>query len=290
MKINFLKKIDITFVHLLLLGGVILTITPFLWMLSTSLKESETIFTYPPKFIPEKITFEHYQRLFGIEPQHIIEKKGRVGLHFFLYLKNSIIVAVLITFISIFFNSLAAFAFAKFRFKGRDKIFTILLTTLMIPGQMTMIPVFLLLRNLGLLNSYFGLIIPAAANVYGIFLIRQFMLTIPDELIESAIMDGCSYFKIFWEIVLPLCKPILAALCVFTFIGAWNDFLWPLIVMMKESMYTLPVALANLSGEYATEYGLLLAGAVVVVAPIIIIFIVAQRFIIESLAHTGIKG
>ncbi|MDI6642378.1 MAG: carbohydrate ABC transporter permease, partial [Elusimicrobiota bacterium] len=199
-------------------------------------------------------------------------------------------IAISITVLSLFVNSLAAFAFAKFSFPGKEKIFALLLATLMIPGQMTMIPVFLLLKSLGLLNSYLGLIIPAAASAFGIFLIRQFMLTIPNDLIESARIDGCSDFRIYWNIILPLCKPVLATLGVFTFMGSWNDFLWPLIVMMKESKYTLPVALANLSGEYVTEFGLLMAGSVIVVAPIILVFVFAQRFIIESFAHTGLKG
>jgi len=160
---------------------------------------------------------------------------------------------------------------------------------MMIPGQMTMMPVFLLLKSLGLLNSYAGLIIPAATSAFGIFLMRQFISTIPDDLIESARMDGCSEFRIYWQIILPLCKPVLAALGIFTFMGSWNAFLWPLIVMIKESMYTLPVALANLNSQYATEYGLLMSGAVVVVVPILIVFFLAQKYVIEGIATSGLK-
>lgn len=276
-------------IYLFLILGLVLTFTPFFWMFSTSLKSGESIFTFPPQWLPKKPTIEHYQRLFGVESQKVREEKGAINLNFALNFRNSVIVAVACTFVSLFLNSLAAFAFAKFNFPGKEKIFTLLISTLMIPGQVTMIPIFLLLKMLGLLNTFWALIVPGLVSVYGIFLIRQYMLTIPNDLIESARMDGCSDFKIFLYIILPLCKPVLATLAVFSFIGAWNDFLWPLIVTMKESMYTLPVALANLSGEYATDYGLMMAGSVVVVTPIIIVFLFAQKFVIESFATAGLK-
>jgi multiple sugar transport system permease protein len=286
---NFEQKIRRFFIYIFLVSGLVITFTPFFWMFSTSLKSGESIFTFPPQWLPKKVTFEHYQRLFGIEPQQVKEEKGSISLNFAVHFKNSILIAIGITILSLFFNSLAAFAFAKYNFPGKEKIFTLLLATLMIPGQVMMIPVFLLLKILGLLNTYFALLIPGLVSVYGIFLIRQFMVTIPNDLIESARIDGCSDFRIFWYIMLPLCKPILATLAVFTFIGSWNDFIWPLIVMMKESKYTLPVALANLSGEYATDYGLMMAGSVIVVTPIIIVFLFAQRYVIESFATTGLK-
>jgi multiple sugar transport system permease protein len=286
---SFEQKIRQFIVHLFLIAGLVITFTPFFWMFSTSLKSGESIFTFPPQWLPKKVTTEHYQRLFGIESQKVKEEKGTISLNFAQHFKNSVLVAVGITVFSLFLNSLAAFAFSKYNFPGKEKIFTLLLATLMIPGQVTMIPIFLLLKMLGLLNTYFALLIPGLVSVYGIFLIRQFMLSIPNDLIESARIDGCSDFRIYWYIMLPLCKPILATLGVFTFIGAWNDFIWPLIVMMKESMYTLPVALANLSGEYATDYGLMMAGSVIVVTPIIIVFLFAQKFVIESFATTGLK-
>lgn len=286
---TFEEKIRRVVIYLFLICGLLFTFTPFFWMFSTSLKSGESIFTFPPQWLPKKVTLEHYQRLFGIESQEVRQEKGTISLNFAINFRNSLMVAVAITLLSLFFNSLSAFAFAKFNFPGKEKIFTLLLATLMIPGQVMMIPVFLLLKMLGLLNTFMALIIPGLVSVYGIFLIRQFMITIPNDLIESARIDGCSDFRIFWYIMLPLCKPILATLAVFTFIGAWNDFIWPLIVMMKESMYTLPVALANLSGEYATDYGLMMAGAVIVVTPIIIVFLFAQKFVIESFATTGLK-
>lgn len=264
------------FIHLLLLLGLAITLAPFIWMISTSFKSSESVFTFPPQWIPKNPTTEQYQALFR-------------EVNFLQFFKNSTIVAFGITLFSLFLNSLGGFAFAKYKFPGREKIFALLLATMMVPGQITMIPVFLMLKSIGLINSYWGLIIPAGASAFGIFLMRQFITTIPNDLIESARIDGCSEFRIYWTIILPLCKPVIAALGIFTFMGSWNAFLWPLIVMIKENMYTLPVALANLSGQYATKFGLLMAGAVVVVAPVIIVFILAQRYVIKGVAVTGLK-
>lgn len=275
-----LEKILITirrvFIHLLLFAGLAITLAPFIWMISTSFKSSESVFAFPPQWIPKQPTTEQYQALFR-------------EVNFLQFFKNSVIVAIGITLFSLFLNSLGGYAFAKYRFPGKEKIFALLLATLMVPGQITMIPVFLMLKSVGLINSYWGLIIPAGASAFGIFLMRQFITTIPSDLIESARIDGCSEFRIFWSIILPLCKPVLAALGIFTFMGSWNAFLWPLIVMIKENMYTLPVALANLSGQYATKFGLLMAGAVVVVAPVLIVFILAQRYVIRGVAVTGLK-
>lgn len=264
------------FIHLLLFAGLAITLAPFIWMISTSFKSAESVFTFPPQWIPKHPTIEQYQTLFR-------------EVNFLQFFKNSVIVAFGITLFSLFLNSLGGFAFAKHKFPGREKIFALLLATMMVPGQITMIPVFLMLKTVGLINSYWGLIIPAGASAFGIFLMRQFITTIPTDLIESARIDGCSEFRIYWTIILPLCKPVLAALGIFTFMGSWNAFLWPLIVMIKENMYTLPVALANLSGQYATKFGLLMAGAVVVVIPVLIVFIVAQRYVIKGIAVTGLK-
>ena len=274
--VKILTLIRRIFVHLLLFAGLAITLAPFIWMISTSFKSAESVFTFPPQWIPKHPTIEQYQALFR-------------EVNFLQFFKNSVIVAFGITLFSLFLNSLGGFAFAKHKFPGREKIFALLLATMMVPGQITMIPVFLMLKSVGLINSYWGLIIPAGASAFGIFLMRQFITTIPTDLIESARIDGCSEFRIYWTIILPLCKPVLAALGIFTFMGSWNAFLWPLIIMIKENMYTLPVALANLSGQYATKFGLLMAGAVVVVAPVIIVFIIAQRYVIKGVAVTGLK-
>ncbi len=275
-KFQLSRFIEHSVVYAALIVVFIIAVVPFVWMISTSFKHGGGIFSLPPQWIPKDPTLEWYVQLF---------KSVKFSLHF----TNSLIVAATTTFLNLFFCSLAGYAFAKLRFAGRKRIFTVLMTTLMIPGQITMIPVFLFLKYLGLLNSYWGLILPSSVGIFGIFLIRQFMLTIPDDLIEASRIDGCSEFRIYWNIVLPLCKPVLATLGIFTFMGSWNDFLWPLIVMVGEDRYTLPVALANLNGQYATKFGLLMAGAVVVVIPVIFIFILAQKYVIRGIATTGLK-
>lgn len=207
-----------------------------------------------------------------------------------MHFLNSVIVAAGVTFLSLLVNALAAFAFAKLNFAGREKLFALLLLTMMVPGQVTMMPVFIILKSLGLLNSYLGLIIPGCASIFAIFMLRQFMRDIPDELIDAARIDGCSDFRVFFNIVLPLCKPALVTLLIFNFMGAWNEFLWPLIVMIKEERYTLPVALANLNGQFGTDWGILMAGSVVVVAPVIIVFLIAQKHYIEGITAGAVKG
>jgi multiple sugar transport system permease protein len=265
-----------------LLHGVIfimffLTLVPFLWMVSTSLKPEEGIFSIPPQIIPWPVTFEYYKDLF--------EK-----IKFFVFFGNSLFVALSITGLNLILNSLAAYAFAKHKFPGREKIFTLLLLTMMVPGQVSMMPVFLILKSLHLLNTFTGLIIPGSTSVFGIFLMRQFMKGIPNEILESARMDGCGEFRILWSIVLPLCRPALATMTIFTFMGAWNEFLWPLIIMTKESKYTLPVALANLNGQQNTEWGLLMAGSLVVILPILIMFIMMQKYFVKGMVFSGLKG
>ncbi len=271
------KKIKSILATTAILFTVLLTLAPFGWMLSTSLKTSQSIFAMPPKWIPDQVTFEHYKYLFE-------------NIKFFNYFKNSIFVAVSIMALSMFFNSLAGFAFAKYKFPGREKIFTLLLATMMVPGQVSMMPVFLILKKLGLLNTFTGLILPAASGVFGIFLMRQFMLSIPSDLIDSARIDGCSEFRMFWNIMLPLCRPVLATLAIFTFMGVWNELLWPLIIMTDDKKYTLTVALANLNGQHNTEWGLLMAGSVVVVVPILLVFILLQKQFIKGISLTGVKG
>jgi ABC-type glycerol-3-phosphate transport system permease component len=262
--------------HFLLTVTAAATLLPFFWMLSTSFKSGGGLFTYPPTWIPAEPTLQWYVQLIK-------------EVNFLLHFRNSVLVSVCITVLSLFINSMAGYAFAKHRFRHRDKLFSFLLATMMVPGQLTMIPVFLLLKKLGLLNSYLGLIVPVSANVFGIFLIRQFMMSIPNDLIESARIDGCSEFRIYWSVVLPLCRPVLATLGIFTFMGSWNDFLWPLIVMVREEGYTLPVALANLNGQHPTDFGLLMAAAVMVVLPVIAVFIAAQKYVIQGIATTGLK-
>lgn len=271
------EKFDYLWTYFLLILGALITIAPFLWMVVTSLKPESEVFVFPPTLLPAEPTVGAYVKLFD---------KINFGRTFL----NSAIVTFSFTLLNVFVCSIAGYAFAKIKFYGRDKIFLLFLATIMIPSQVTMIPSFMVLKNIGLLNSYLGLILPGSASIFGIFLVRQFMLNIPDDLIAAARIDGCNEFRIYWHIILPLLKPVLATVAIFAFMGAWNDFLWPLIVMTSEKMYTLPVALAMLNGEHNSEWSLLMAGALVVTLPVLIIFFALQRYFIEGIAHSGIKG
>lgn len=259
---------------LIALAGM--TLAPLLWMVSASLMPTGQANSFPPSFLPKPITFEHYLSLF-------------TRLNLARYLFNSAFLAVAVTLISLIMNSMAGYAFAKYRFKGRDSIFKLLITSMVIPAQVTMLPLFLMLNKMGFINSYIGVIIPGMAGIFGIFLIRQFAMSIPDSLIEAARIDGAGDFKIYWSIILPLCKPILITLSIFTFMGTWNDFLWPLIVMTDDSMYTLPVALANLSLEHVQDTELMMAGSVMTIAPVLILFAAVQKYYISGIMAGGLK-
>lgn len=270
-------KLELVSLYALLAVCLVATLLPFVWMLSTSFKDASEIFTKTPAFIPKSPTFANYRELFG-------------RVDFLGHFANSVIVAAGCTLVSLLVNALAAFAFAKLNFPGREKLFSLMLLTMMVPGQVTMMPVFIILKSLGLLNSYTGLIIPGSASIFAIFMLRQFMRDIPDELIDAARIDGCGDFRVFFSVVLPLCKPALVTLLIFNFMGSWNEFLWPLIIMIKEEKYTLPVALANLNGQFATDWGILMAGSVVVVVPVVIIFLMAQKHYIEGITAGAVKG
>jgi multiple sugar transport system permease protein len=253
-----------------------ITLTPSLWMVSASFMSTGEASDFPPKLLPTRITLEHYVTLF-------------TRLNVARYLINSLILSVSITLISLFFNSMAGYAFAKYRFPGRDRLFRFLVSEMVIPAQVTTLPLFLMLNKVGLINTYFGVIIAGMATIYGIFLIRQFALSIPDSFIEAARMDGSSDFRIYWSVILPLCKPILITLAIFTFMGTWNDFLWPLIVLTDDSMYTLPVALANLTGEHVQDTELMMAGAVITILPVMLIFVALQKYYISGIMSSGLK-
>lgn len=253
-----------------------ITLAPLLWMLSASFMPRGEASVFPPPFIPKNITFEHYIELFT---------KGNLAR----YLFNSTFLSVSVTFISLIINSMAGYAFAKFRFKAKEPLFKLLVSSMVIPAQVTMLPLFLMLNKMGLINSYFGVIIPGMAGIFGIFLIRQFAIAIPDSLIEAARIDGASDFRIYWSLILPLCKPILITLGIFTFMGTWNDFLWPLIVMTDDSMYTLPVAIANLSLEHVQDTELMMAGAVMTVLPVLVLFASVQKYYISGIMAGGLK-
>lgn len=256
-----MKKI---IVYIFLIFITILCLAPFFWMVSASLMVSGQANTFPPRFFPDKITFAQYQNLFS-------------RLNVMNYFLNSLIVSFSITVLSLFVNSMAGFAFAKYRFTGKKKLFKLLLSFMIIPSQVTMLPLFLMLKYMGLINTYLAVIIPGIASISGIFLIRQYLLAVPDSLIEAAKIDGASDFQIYYSIILPLAKPILITLAIFTFMTAWNDFLWPLIAMTSDSMYTLPVALANLMGEHSLDTELMMAGSVFTILPVLLFFLQKKK-------------
>ncbi len=262
----------------LLLLGLTLTVVPFLWMFVGSLKPQAELLKEPPTWLPESPTVSNYERLWE-------------RLDFPRYFWNSTFIAVLITLANLLFCSMVGYALAKLRFFGRDKLFLLVLGTLLVPGSVTLIPLFVLMSKLDLVDSPWAVILPAAAGPLGVFLMRQFMLAIPDDLLEAARVDGAGEFTIFWRIVLPLSTPALAALGIITFLPSWNALLWPLVVLTSQDNYTLPVALAIFSrGQFQADYGLLMAGSVVLVVPVIVVFMLLQRHFTQSVAMTGIKG
>jgi multiple sugar transport system permease protein len=257
--------------------GLLVVVGPFIWMALASVKPEAEIRSVPPTWLPETATLDNFRELF-------------TRLDFPQYFFNSTLVAVLTTAGNLVFCSLLGYALAKLHFPGRKALFLVVLGMLMVPGMVTFVPQFVLVSNMGLANSYAGLVLPFLAGPFGVFLMRQFLQAIPDDLIEAARVDGAGEWRIFWRIVLPLCRPALATLGILTFLSSWNNFLWPLVVATTEDKYTLPVALALYSvGQNRTDFGLLLAGAVVVVLPVLIVFLILQRHFLRGIATTGIK-
>ncbi len=268
-----------TMVWLYIILSVLLLIVmmPFIWMILGSLKTQGELLSSPPTFLPEAPTFDNFRRLFD-------------RLAFGRYFYNSTVVAVVVTVSNLLFCSMLGYALAHLNFPGKRIIFGAVLGTLMIPGLVTFIPQFVLVVNMGLADTLTALFLPFLAGPFGVFLMRQFFLGIPRDIIEAGRLDGASEMGIFFRLFLPLSGPALATLGILTFLGSWNNFLWPLVVASTERTYTLPVALALVStGQNQTDYGLLLAGASVVVLPILLVFLFFQRYFIEGIASTGIK-
>ena len=261
----------------LLAGLACVSLFPLVWMVSVSLMPAGASSTLPTPVFPRSVTLDNYRQLFG-----------SVGMG--RYFLNSLGLALLATLLSVTLNVMAGYAFAKLRFKGRDAIFKTLLGALVIPGQVAMLPLFLMLKPLGLVNSYGGALVPMLASVFGIFLVRQFARGIPDDLLEAARIDGAGEWRIFLTIVVPLMTPVLATLAIFSFLGSWNDFMWPLIVLTDDSLHTLPVALAGLSREHVQDNELMMAGSVVTVLPVLLVFLVLQRHYMAGLMAGGVKG
>jgi ABC-type glycerol-3-phosphate transport system permease component len=261
------------------LGGIFFLV-PFAWMVSASFKTTQEIFSYPPSLIPKAFSLDNYQRLFGTWP-------------FPNWYGNSLVVAILTTVMVLFFSSLAGFAFAKYRFRGQSALFIVLLGSSMIPFPILLIPLFILVANIGWVNSLQALVIPFMAPAIGIFLMRQFMSYVPSELLDAARIDGASDFRTYWQIVLPLVLPGLATLGILTFLGSWNNYLWPLVVLRSSDAMTLPVGMAamltGVAAGSAPPYGPAMAASVLVSIPIIVVFLFLQRYYIAGLTLGGVK-
>ena len=263
----------------LLLGAIaLLMLLPLLWLVSTAFKSpTEDILQFPPRFLPDQPTLNNFAEVWRTNP-------------FGRYLFNSTLVAGLTVGLNLLFCSLAAYPLARLSFKGREAIFTIVVSTILIPFQIVMIPLYILAVNLGLRNSYLGLIFPAIASAFGIFLLRQAFQGVPKELEEAARMDGCSELGIWWFVMLPSIRPALVTLAIFVFIGSWSDFLWPLIILDQPEYYTLPLGVAKLAGAFSLDWRLIAAGSVISIAPVLLFFIIMQHYVVPTDAGSGVKG
>jgi multiple sugar transport system permease protein len=263
--------------HALLIAGSVVMLLPFAWMLSTSLKLPPDIFTYPPVWIPSPIAWQNYAKTVTVMPF------GRFYL-------NSLIVTTGVTLLQLLTSSLAAFAFARMRFPGRNALFLLYLATLMIPFQVTMIPNFIVVRALGWYDTYQALILPPAFSAFSTFLLRQYFLGIPRDLDEAARLDGATSLRIWWQVIMPLAGPAIAALATFVSLNSWNDFLWPLIITNSPEMRTLPVGLSTFQGQFKTDWNLLMAGSVIAMVPVLLVYIIGQRWFIRGITLSGLGG
>lgn len=278
---KFIKSLSI---HSVLIAVSVLSIFPFLWLVSTALKgNSENIFQYPPVFFPQHPTFDNF---IGVWKQ----------IPFMAYFWNSLIVAFFTVVLNLIFSSLAAYPLARMEFKGKKTIFYLILATIMVPFQAIMLPIYLIVLKLNMVDSvnnfmgYLGLILPFAVNAFGIFLMKQAFLAIPKEMEEAAFVDGCSVFQIWYKILIPMVTPTLAVLAIFTFIGSWGEFLWPSIVLTKKALYTLPVGINDLQGMFSSNWRYIAAGSIISIIPILIFFIAMQKYFISGQNEGAVKG
>ncbi|ELS04329.1 ABC-type sugar transport system, permease component [Xenococcus sp. PCC 7305] len=272
------SKLNAIATYLLLIGIAILMLFPLLWLIGTAFKSpTENIFSFPPQLLPTQPTFENFKTVWATYP-------------FGQYLANSAIVAVLSVSLNLLFCALAAYPLARLNFRGREVIFALIVATIIIPFQIVMIPLYIMAVNLGLRNSYLGIILPNIATAFGIFLLRQAFKGVPKELEEAARIDGCSELGIWWHIMIPAIRPALVTLAIFVFIGSWSDFLWPLIVLDRPEYYTLPLGVANLAGTFSLDWRLVAAGSVISIAPVLFLFMFLQKYIIDTDISSGVKG
>jgi multiple sugar transport system permease protein len=294
------RRIGFGLSYVVLVPVAILFLAPFAWMVSASMQHIGDMFSWPPQWVPKHPSLDGYKTFLGIGD--VGKARGAEGAgRWFL---NSAFVATSVTALQLFFNSLAAYVFAKRTFPGRDAIFLLFLGTMMVPGQITLIPNYLVMKHIpffggndvfgngghGWLDSYYGLILPGCVSAFGVFLMRQYMQSIPDTLLDAARIDGASELRIFWQVVLPLCRPALAAMGIFTFTAAWEDFFWPLIITSSPEHYTAPLGLALFVVKNRTSWDVLMAGSVIATLPMVAVFMVFQRQFIQGIAMSGVKG
>jgi multiple sugar transport system permease protein len=263
---------------LVLIVTTVVSLWPMYWLFVTALTPTEMTIKTPPDLIPLHASLSNFQRLFAQADDY------------WHWARNSLLIGIGATFFHMIFDTMSGYAFAKKRFPGRNLLFWLILSTLMIPDHVTLVPKYIVMRQLRLLDTLLAVFLPATAAVFGIFLMRQYIQTLPSELEEAGRLDGCSEFGVFWHIILPLCKPALGALAIFTFVRNWNDFLWPLIVLQKSRNFTLPVGVASLQGEFGTDYGIIFAGAALAALPMIIFFLAFQRYFLEGVRMGAVKG
>lgn len=262
-----------------LIIGLVVTITPFVWTTLASFKTNADIFRAPVTFLPRTWTGANYRGLLSGET-----------IPFVRQFINSSVITIGQTVLAVAIASLAGFGFAKYEFVGKRVLFLLTLLTLMIPFEVTIVPLFMLMVNIGWLNTYQSVIVPGAINAFGVFLMRQTMISVPNELLDAARVDGATEFRIFWQIVLPLTRGGVAVLALLSFLGAWNDYLWPLIALRTPEMFTLPIGLATLSGLYRVEWGLIMSGAVLTTLPVLVVFFLTRRYLISGLSAGAVKG
>lgn len=271
------KRLVGSLFHVALIGVGIVMIVPFAWMISTALKGSAEMYIYPPVWIPKEIHLENFKRAWQIAPF------GRFYI-------NSIFVATVITVSQVITGALAGYVFARLRFPGRDAIFYIYLATLIVPTQITMLPLFLIMNKLKWINTYQAMIVPFLSSAFIVFFLRQFFSTLPMALEDAAKIDGCGRVRFIWQVLLPLSRPALASIGLFTFLGHWNSYIWPLIITNSTNMRTLPIGLRYFVEESGTQYNYMMAAALISIAPVVLLFFLAQRQFIESIALTGMKS
>jgi ABC-type glycerol-3-phosphate transport system permease component len=275
MRPDALTRVRRALVYVLLSAFASITLVPLVWLVAASTKAPADLFHYT--FFAPRIGLSNFALLFQ-------------KVHFVRYLMNSVFIAGASVMVQLFFSSLAGFALAKYEFRGKKPVMILMVSTMLIPGQVVMAPLYTLLYRLGLVDQYLGLIVPGAVSVFGIFLFRQSILQVPDELLHAARIDGCSELRIYWDIVMPISRPMIGAFCLISFMGSWNSFLWPQILLHQEERFTLPILLNQLIGLYTQQYGMLMAGTLLSILPVVVLFLLLQKEFVAGLTAGAVKG